>query len=244
MTTRDIALVTGAAKGIGNAIARRLIADGMTVILTDIDEAGITQTATDLGEQAAAFPLDVTSGEQWEQVVQRVTSDYGPISVLVNNSGIAGNQMPFSDLAFADWQRVLDVNLNGVFYGCKAVIPGMLAAGYGRIVNISSIAGKQGFPFATHYCASKHAVLGLTKALSLEVSPQGVMVNAVTPGIIETDILKDAPQETLDALIQTTPVGRLGRPEEVANLVSYLASRDLGFTTGAVFDISGGVSHS
>lgn len=242
MATRDIALVTGAAKGIGFAIANRLVDDGMTVILTDIDEMETKQAANRLGEHAHGYALNVTSPEQWGTVVEAVTAELGPITVLVHNAGITGASVPFTDVTLENWQNVLDVNLNGVFHGCKVVVPGMIEAGYGRIVNIASIAGKQGFPASSPYVASKHAVAGFTKSLALDLATTGIAVNAVTPGVIETDILKGSDPEALEAVKQSTPVGSIGKPEDVANLVSYLASRQLGFTTGALFDISGGVS--
>lgn len=238
--TQDVALVTGSAKGIGYAIARRLIADGMTVIVADIDPAGAESAATALGDHAHTLHLDVTSPQDWEGGIASVSEVHGPVSVLVNCAGIAGRSAPCWELSPEEWHQVIGIDLTGVFLGCRAVLPAMIAAGYGRIVNIASIAGKEGNPNASPYSAAKSGVLGLTKSIAKEVATQGVLVNAVTPAVIETEILKQMTPEHVRYMTSRIPMGRVGQPEEVAAMVSFLCSREVSFSTGAVFDISGG----
>lgn len=238
--TQDVALVTGSAKGIGRAIAQRLIDDGMTVIVADIDLGSGESAAQAMGERAHPFRLDVTSHENWELGVSSVSEQHGPISVLVNCAGIAGHSAPCWELSPEEWHQVIGIDLTGVFFGCRAVLPAMIEAGYGRIVNIASIAGKEGNPNASPYSAAKSGVLGLTKSIAKEVATKGVLVNAVTPAVIETDILKQITPEHIEYMTSRIPMGRVGQPEEVAALVSFLCSREVSFSTGAVFDISGG----
>ncbi|HVL23732.1 MAG TPA: SDR family NAD(P)-dependent oxidoreductase [Thermomicrobiales bacterium] len=236
----QIALVTGAARGIGHAIATRLIEDGMSVVIADIDEAAATQAADALGERACAVVLDVTSEASWDAAVRATSERLGAITVLVNCAGIAGRSAPSWELSVDEWQQVIAIDLTGVFLGCRAVLPAMMDAGYGRIVNIASIAGKEGNPNASPYSAAKAGVIGLTKSLAKEVAQKGVIVNAVTPAVIETEILKQISQEHIDYMTSRIPMGRVGQPAEVAALVSFLCSREVTFSTGAVFDISGG----
>lgn len=237
---RQIALVTGAARGIGYAIAERLIADGMVVVIADIDAEGAGAAANRLGERAHPLALDVTSPASWEEAVQTVDGEIGPLTVLVNCAGIAGRSAPCWELSPEEWNQVIAIDLTGVFLGCRAVLPGMIEHGYGRIVNIASIAGKEGNPNASPYSAAKAGVLGLTKSIAKEVAQKGVLVNAVTPAVIETEILKQVSREHIDYMTSRIPMGRVGQPEEVAALVSFLCSDQLTFSTGAVFDISGG----
>lgn len=236
----DVAIVTGGAKGIGKAILRRLIDDGMTGIVADIDADGAQRTASELGAGAHALHLDVTSPESWEAGVASVVDQHGAVTVLVNCAGIAGRSAPSWELTPEEWREVIDIDLTGVFLGCRAVLPGMIDSGYGRIVNIASIAGKEGNPNASPYSAAKSGVLGLTKSIAKEVAANGVLVNAVTPAVIETEILKQVSAEHVAYMTSRIPMGRVGQPEEVAALVSFLASREVSFSTGAVFDISGG----
>lgn len=238
--THDVAIVTGSAKGIGRAIARRLLHDGMVVYIADIDADGANETATSLGDRAHPLPLDVTSHESWDRAIRSVLEQEGRISVLVNCAGIAGRSAPSWELSPEDWQQVIDIDLTGVFLGCRAVIPAMIGASYGRIVNIASIAGKEGNPNASPYSAAKSGVLGLTKSIAKEVATKGILVNAVTPAVIETELLKQMTPEHVDYMTSRIPMARVGQPEEVAALVSFLASREVSFSTGAVFDISGG----
>jgi 3-oxoacyl-[acyl-carrier protein] reductase len=236
----DVALVTGSAKGIGYAIARRLMNDGMTVIIADIDDTGANAAATSLGERAHPLHLDVTSPESWEIGVASVTSRHGAVSVLVNCAGIAGRSAPSWELSPEEWNQVIAIDLSGVFLGCRAVLPGMIGSGYGRIVNIASIAGKEGNPNASPYSAAKSGVLGLTKSIAKEVATTGVLVNAVTPAVIETEMLQQMTPEHVAYMTSRIPMGRVGQPDEVAALVSFLCSRETSFSTGAIFDISGG----
>jgi 2-dehydro-3-deoxy-L-rhamnonate dehydrogenase (NAD+) len=236
----DVALVTGSAKGIGYAIARRLLTDGMTVIVADIDETGATSAATSLDNGAYPLHLDVTSPQSWESGVRAVVDAHGALPVLVNCAGIAGRSAPSWELSPEEWNQVIAIDLSGVFFGCRAVLPGMIEAGYGRIVNIASIAGKEGNPNASPYSAAKSGILGLTKSIAKEVATKGVIVNAVTPAVIETEMLQQLTPEHVAYMTSRIPMGRVGQPEEVAALVSFLCSREVSFSTGAIFDISGG----
>lgn len=240
MTSTDIALVTGSAKGIGYAITQRLLHDGMTVVLADINIEGVRQAATRLGDEAHAMQLDVTSHESWESVIASVEDEHGAVSVLVNCAGIAGRSAPCWELSPEEWHQVIAIDLSGVFFGCRAVLPKMIEREYGRIVNIASIAGKEGNPNASPYSAAKSGVLGLTKSIAKEVASNGILVNAVTPAVIETEILQQMTPEHVAYMTSRIPMGRVGQPEEVAALVSFLCSREVSFSTGAVFDISGG----
>jgi 3-oxoacyl-[acyl-carrier protein] reductase len=236
----QVAIVTGGARGIGYAVASRLAADGAKVALADIDLEAATDGAGRLGDTAHAVRLDVTSEESWAACVREVEAALGPVTTLVNNAGIAGRSAPAWELSVAEWQQVIGIDLTGVFLGCRAVLPGMLERGYGRIVNIASIAGKEGNPNAVPYSAAKAGVIGLTKSIAKEVATNGVIVNAVTPAVIETEILKQVSEEHIAYMTSRIPMGRVGQPEEVAALVRFLCSREVSFSTGAVFDISGG----
>ena len=186
------AIITGAARGIGEAIARRLAAEGAAVMIADIDEEAAASAAAAIGERAVAQRLDVTEPVSWDHAVRTALDRWGHIDALVNNAGIAGRSAPIWELGVDEWQQVIDIDLTGVFLGCKAVIPVMLDAGSGRIVNIASIAGKEGNPNAVPYSAAKSGVIGLTKAVAKEVATRGVLVNAVAPAVIEIPILADA----------------------------------------------------
>lgn len=235
-----VAIVTGGARGIGLAVATRLIADGARVALADIDRTAAERAASALGDRATDVVLDVTSPDGWKAALDRLADRWAPVSVLVNNAGIAGRNAPTWELSVEEWNQVLAIDLTGVFVGCRAVLPGMIDRGYGRIVNIASIAGKEGNPNAAPYSAAKAGVIGLTKALAKEVATLGVIVNAVTPAVIETDILKQLTEEHIAYMTSRIPMGRVGQPEEVAALVGFLCSDQVSFSTGAVFDISGG----
>ncbi len=237
---RRVAIVTGAARGLGAAVARQLAADGFQVAVADIDLDAAKATAGDIGDAAIAVRLDVTDPESWQSVVDDVARQLGPITALVNNAGIAGRAAPAWELSIEEWQQVIAIDLSGVFYGCRTVLPGMMEAGYGRVVNIASIAGKEGNPNAAPYSAAKAGVIGLTKSLAKEVATKGVLVNAVTPAVIATPILEQLTQAHIDYMTSRIPMSRVGQPEEVANLVSFLCSDQVSFSTGAVFDISGG----
>ncbi len=235
-----VAIVTGGARGIGYAVATRLVADGASVAIADIDADAASQAAQNLGKRAVGLRLDVTDEEQWAAGIDSIEAVFGPISILVSNAGIAGRAVPTWELSVAEWQQVIAIDLSGVFIGCRAVLPGMIERGYGRIVNIASIAGKEGNPNAVPYSAAKAGVIGLTKAIAKEVATKGIIVNAITPAVIETDILKQLTDEHVAYMTSRIPMGRVGQPEEVAALVRFLCSDEVSFSTGAVFDISGG----
>lgn len=234
------AIVTGSARGIGRAIAERLASEGARVQIADIDLSTGTETASAIGNGATAFPLDVTAESSWAEAVQAATDAFGKVDILVNNAGIAGRSAPTWELSVEEWQQVVDIDLTGVFLGCRSVLPGMIERGYGRIVNIASIAGKEGNPNAAPYSAAKSGVIGLTKAIAKEVATNGVIINAVTPAVIETEILKQVSQHHIDYMTSRIPMGRVGQPREVAALAAFLASDEVTFSTGAVFDLSGG----
>jgi 3-oxoacyl-[acyl-carrier protein] reductase len=234
------ALVTGAARGIGLAIATRLAADGLRVALFDQDRDGVEAAARSVGRGALALVGDVTRAKDVDAAVARVESGWGRLDVLVNNAGITGRSFPIWELSDEDWRRVIDVDLTSVFLCCRAAVKVMLRQGGGRIVNIASIAGKEGNPTLVPYSTAKAGVIGLTKALAKEVATRGILVNAVAPAVIGTELLKQMERSTVDLLVSKIPMGRVGRPEEVAALVAWLASDECSFSTGAVYDLSGG----
>lgn len=234
------ALVTGGARGIGAAIAARLAAHGANVVIADLDIEKGQETAKKIGPTAIAVKLDVTSPESWQAAKAAVDEAFGGLDILVNNAGIAGRSAPTWELSFDEWKQVIDIDLTGVFLGCQTFVNGMIDQGYGRIVNIASIAGKEGNPNAVPYSAAKAGVIGLTKALAKEVATKGILVNAITPAVIATEILAQVSDEHLKYMTSKIPMGRVGQPEEVAALAAFLASDDLSFSTGAVFDLSGG----
>jgi 2-dehydro-3-deoxy-L-rhamnonate dehydrogenase (NAD+) len=233
-------IVTGSARGIGRAIAERLAREGARVMIADVDETTAQATASAIGAGAIAYRLDVTSVASWEAAVGTAAAAWGRLDILVNNAGIAGRSAPAWELSIEEWQQVIDIDLTGVFFGCRAVLPTMIGQGYGRIVNISSIAGKEGNPNAVPYSAAKAGVIGLTKSIAKEVATQGVIVNAITPAVIETEILKQVSDEHIKYMTSRIPMGRVGQPREVAALAAFLCSDDVTFSTGAVFDLSGG----
>jgi 2-dehydro-3-deoxy-L-rhamnonate dehydrogenase (NAD+) len=234
------ALVTGAARGIGLAIATRLAADGARVALLDQDADAVEVAARGIGRGALALAGDVTRVKDVDGAVARVEGAWGRLDVLVNNAGITGRSFPIWELSDEDWQRVIDVDLTSVFLCCRAAVKVMLRQGGGRIINIASIAGKEGNPTLVPYSTAKAGVIGLTKALAKEVATRGIVVNAVAPAVIGTELLKQMEQSTVDLLVSKIPMGRVGKPEEVAALVAWLASDECSFSTGAVYDLSGG----
>jgi len=234
------ALVTGAARGIGLAIVRRLAADGARVALLDQDRIAVETAARALGGEALPLTADVTRSTDVDAAVARVEQRWGRLDVLVNNAGITGRSFPIWELSDEDWQRVIDVDLTSVFLCCRAAIRIMLRQGRGRIVNIASIAGKEGNPTLVPYSAAKAGVIGLTKALAKEVASRGILVNAVAPAVIGTELLKQMEPSTVELLVSKIPMGRVGTPDEVAALVAWLASDECSFSTGAVYDLSGG----
>lgn len=234
------ALVTGGARGIGAAIATRLGNDGARVVVADLDIEKGNETAATIGNGAIAVKLDVTSPESWQAAKAEVEKAFGGLDILVNNAGIAGRAAPTWELSFEEWKQVIDIDLTGVFLGCQTFVSGMIDQNYGRIVNIASIAGKEGNPNMVPYSAAKSGVIGLTKALAKEVATKGILVNAITPAVIATEILLQLTDDQVNYMTSRIPMSRVGQPEEVAALTAFLASDDLSFSTGAIFDISGG----
>ncbi|MBM7170296.1 SDR family oxidoreductase [Streptomyces sp. G44] len=236
------ALVTGAASGIGLETARRLAEAGAAVVLADYDEQGASDAAralTDAGGRAAAVRVDVTDPESVRHAVNFAVETFGALHLAVNNAGIAGASAPTGEHEIADWQRVIDTNLNGVFYSLRHELPRILAAGGGAIVNMSSILGTNGFAGSPAYAAAKHAVVGLTKTAAVEYAARGVRVNAVAPGFIDTPLLKgDAAQR--EQLVALHPQGRLGTAEEVAELTLFLLSDRASFINGSYHLVDGG----
>jgi 3-oxoacyl-[acyl-carrier protein] reductase len=240
--TGRCAIVTGGARGIGLAIATRLLQSGARVSLWDMDAAALLQATEELKALGSVHTAttDVTSADSVESAAAATTTALGKLDILVNNAGIAGANAKTWETEPKEWRRVLDINLNGPFHCCRAVIPHLLRNGYGRIVNIASIAGKEGNPNAAHYSASKAGVISLTKSLGKELATSNVAVNCVTPAVIATEILKQMSQTHIDYMLSKIPMGRFGKTEEAAALVAWLCSEDCSFTTGAVFDLSGG----
>ena len=238
--TERTALVTGAARGIGLAIARRLAAGGARVALLDLDRGAVETAARSVGGEAMPVVADVTRAAEVETAVAQVMGRWGRLDIMVNNAGITGRSFPIWELTDEDWQRVIDVDLTSVFFCCRAAVKVMLPQGSGCIINIASIAGKEGNPTLVPYSSAKAGVIALTKALAKEVATRGILVHAVAPAVIGTELLKQMEKSTVDLLISKIPMGRVGTPEEVAALVAWLASDECSFTTGAVHDLSGG----
>ncbi len=234
------ALVTGAARGIGLAIASRLAADGVRVAVLDIDPGAADAAAKKVGGGAIALAADVTKAAEVAAAVDRVVQTWGRLDILVNNAGITGRSFPIWELTDDDWSRVIDADLTSVFFCCRAAVKVMLVQGSGRIINIASIAGKEGNPTLVPYSAAKAGVIGLTKALAKEVCTRGILVHAIAPAVIGTELLQQMEKSTVDLLVSKIPMGRVGRPDEVAALAAWLASDDCSFITGAVHDLSGG----
>jgi 2-dehydro-3-deoxy-L-rhamnonate dehydrogenase (NAD+) len=234
------AIVTGAATGIGEAIARRLTAAGATVAIADINAAGATEVAGAIGGEAFPLPIDITSADSVAAAVAEVIARRGRIDVLVNNAGIGGKAAPITEQTDEDWNRVVAVNLTSVFYLCRAVVPHMKARQYGRIVNIASIAGKEGNPNMTGYSATKAGVIALTKSLGKEVATEGICVNAVTPAVVRTKILEQLTQQQISYMVERIPMKRTGTPDEIAAVVHFLSSPDCSFVTAQCYDASGG----
>jgi 3-oxoacyl-[acyl-carrier protein] reductase len=234
------AIITGGASGIGLSAAGRMVAEGGEVMLWDVDPAKLKAAAAQLGAMSRARRVDVTDPEDVERAANEAEAAMGHIDILVCSAGVAGMNATVIDYPIREWKRVFDINLNGLFYCCRFVARLMKARGYGRIVNIASIAGKEGNPTASAYSASKAAVIGLTKSLGKELAKDGVMVNAITPATIETPILEQVSAAHIAYMRSKIPMERFGTIEEAAALICWLASRECSFSTGAVFDLSGG----
>jgi 3-oxoacyl-[acyl-carrier protein] reductase len=234
------AVVTGGAQGIGLAIVKRLIASGAKVRIWDFDQKLLAKTAASLGAAASGDAVDVTDQAAIERGTRTALEALGRIDVFVNNAGIAGPTVPVTEYPVAEWKRVLDIDLNGPFLCCRTVVPHMVKAGYGRIVNIASIAGKEGNPNAAAYAAAKGGLIAFTKALGKELAKTGVLVNCVTPAAAQTAILDQVTPEFAQFMLSKIPMGRFVKVDEIAAMTCWLASEDCSFSTGGVFDISGG----
>jgi 2-dehydro-3-deoxy-L-rhamnonate dehydrogenase (NAD+) len=234
------AVVTGGAQGLGFAMARRFVASGATVTLWDLDEARLETAKKELGSAATTETVDVADWASVDAARARTEELAGKISILVNSAGIAGPAAPLDVYDIETWKKVIDVNVNGTFYVNRAVVPGMKERNYGRIVNIASVAGKEGNPNASAYSASKAGVIGLTKSLGKELATLGVIANSLTPATFESPILEQLPQSQVDYMRGKIPMGRLGEIHESAAMVCFMASEECSFTTGATFDTSGG----
>ena len=219
------AVVTGGLSGIGEAVARRIEAEGGKVAIWDMN---------------GGIKTDIANWDSVQAAAAETVKQLGGIDILVNSAGIAGPTATVTDLKMEDWHRTIAINLNGTFFTNRAVVPHMVAQNYGRIVNIASIAGKEGNPNASAYSASKAGVIGFTKSLAKELAKSGITVNSVTPAAVRTPIFDQIPQSHVDFMLSKIPMGRLGKIEEVASLVCWLASEECSFSTGAVFDVSGG----
>ena len=233
------ALVTGGARGIGLAISERLLNEGARVAILDRD-ADVEAVAKTLGPRARALVADVTRSAEVDRAVATAHAWADRLDIVVNNAGITGRSYPIWELSDDDWQQVLAVDLTSVFYVCRAAVKLMLPRAAGRIVNIASIAGKEGNATLVPYSSAKAGVIGLTKALAKEVATRGILVHAVAPAVIGTELLQQMTKETVEMLVAKIPMGRVGTPAEVATLVAWLASDECTFTTGAVHDLSGG----
>ena len=238
--TGRVAVVTGGAQGIGFAVARRMAASGAHIAIWDRDGELAEQAAQSLGPQARAYRVDVTDGAAMLAAAQAVRAAQGSIGVLVSSAGIAGNNAKVMDYDPAEWQRILDINLTGTFHACRAVLPQMVAQGYGRIVTVASIAGKEGNPNAGAYSASKGGVIALTKSMGKEHAGQNIAVNCVTPATAKTRILDTLTPQFIDYMLSRIPRARFLEVEEAASMITWLCSSENSFTTGAVFDLSGG----
>jgi len=235
-----VAVVTGGAQGFGRAITERFVASGAKVAIWDNDIKLAQKTAQEVGAAAKAYAVDVSDFAAIETARDATLKDLGRIDILINNAGIAGANAKVWETDVEEWRRVMRINLDGPFLCCKAIVPAMMKAKYGRIVNIASIAGKEGNPNAAHYSASKAGVIALTKSLGKELAGLDIAVNAVTPAAAKTAIFDQISQEHIDYMLSKIPRNRFVKVEELASMVAWMASEDNSFTTGAVFDISGG----
>ncbi|HQT59934.1 MULTISPECIES: SDR family NAD(P)-dependent oxidoreductase [unclassified Acidiphilium] len=234
------AVITGGAAGIGLAAATRIIAEGGNAILWDRSREAIVAAAQDLGPSCSGVSLDVTDLRALERAAAEAVREHGAIDVLIASAGITGPNATTWDYPLEAWRQVIEVNLTGVFCACKAVVPHMRARNAGRIVNIASIAGKEGNPNAPAYSASKAGVIGLTKSLGKELAGTPITVNCITPAAVRTAIFEQMSQQHIDYMLSKIPMNRFGTVEEIAALICFLASDEASFSTGAVFDISGG----
>jgi len=236
----QVAVVTGGARGLGYAACERLAENGVRVAIWDVNEDQAGEAAEKLGRGAIALAVNITDPAAVDAAAKRTAEELGDIAILVNSAGVAGDNANVDVYTTEEWLRVIDINLNGTFYVNRAVVPGMKANNYGRIVNIASIAGKEGNPTAGAYSASKAGVIGFTKSLGKEVAGFDIAVNAVTPAAARTPIFDQISQEHIDYMLSRIPRGRFLEVREAANMICWLASPENSFTTAAVFDLSGG----
>jgi len=239
---RRHAVITGGATGLGYAIAQRMLDSGAGVTLWDMDSAALVRAARDLGPKAFTVVVDVADHSSVVAAVRTTLAQTPAVDALVNSAGITGPNTKVWDYPVDAWQKVMQVNLNGLFYCCRELVPHMRTRDYGRIVNIASVAGKDGNPNASAYSASKAAVMALTKSLGKELADTGIRVNCVTPAAVKTAIFNQMAPEHIQFMLSKIPMGRFGTPEEVAAMVTWLCTEDCSFSTGAVFDLSGGRS--
>jgi 3-oxoacyl-[acyl-carrier protein] reductase len=233
------AIVTGAASGLGKAAAARIVAEGGTVVLWDLNAQALAAAQTEIGA-TGVMALDVSDLDAVTAAAKASRDILGKIDILINSAGITGATVPVWEFPVDSWLKVMDINLNGTFYTCREVIPYLLENGYGRIVNVASVAGKEGNPNASAYSASKAGVIGLTKSLGKELATRGVIVNALTPATFESPILAQLPPSQVEYMRSKIPMGRLGIVDESASTVCFMASEECSFTTASVFDTSGG----
>jgi 2-dehydro-3-deoxy-L-rhamnonate dehydrogenase (NAD+) len=235
-----VAVITGGASGVGLEVGTRIAAEGGKVSLWDRDAAALEKAAASIGTDVHTMPVDVTDAAKMMSAAEAVYSRFGRIDVLVASAGITGPTAKLWEYPVEEWRRVIDIDLNGIFNSCRAVVPQMLKNDYGRIVNISSVAGKEGNPNASAYSTAKAGVIGLTKSLGKELASSGIRANCVTPATFKSPILDQLPQSQIDYMKSRIPMGRLGEACEVAALICWLASEECSFSTAATFDISGG----
>ncbi len=243
MAEQKIALVTGASRGIGRAIALRLGADGMTVIGTATSDKGAEAIAAMLSEagiRGTGMRLDVADDASVEAVLKSIAEQFGTVTVLVNNAGITRDNL-LMRMKPEEWQAVIDTNLSSLYRVCKACLRPMMKARTGRIINIASVVGASGNAGQTNYAAAKAGMIGFTKSLAQEIGSRGITVNAVAPGFIDTDMTRELPEAQREALLSAIPMGRLGQPEEIAAAVAFLASEEAGYVTGTTLHVNGGM---
>ncbi|SER82151.1 SDR family NAD(P)-dependent oxidoreductase [Psychrobacillus sp. OK032] len=239
----QVAVVTGGGNNIGKAVSWRMAREGAYVIVADINFSAAEKVATDITEaglKAIPYRVDVSIKHEVRDMMRTIEGDLGQIDILANIAGILGPTAPTSEISEEDWDLILDVNLKGTFLCCQAVIDGMISRGYGRIVNMSSITGKEGNPMLAAYVSSKAGVMGFTKSLGKETAKSGVTVNCIAPTMIEGDMIKTVSESYFQSVLNKIPMGRLGKPEEVAGLFNYLVSEEAGYITGQCLDMSGG----
>lgn len=234
------AIITGGASGIGLGVSVRLVSEGAQIAVWDMNEDALASARDSIGVSITAVRVDITDPQAVDRARDETLAALGGIDILVASAGITGPNTTVAEYPVDAWRQVIDVNLNGLFYCNRAVVPSMLAGGYGRIVNVASIAGKEGNPNASAYSASKAAVIGLTKSLGKELAKNNITVNCVTPAAVRTPIFDQMTQAHIDYMLSKIPIGRFGTVEEVTALICWLASEECSFTTGGVFDISGG----